>query len=440
VGVLLALAQALRYLAVAVAVGLLVLVARVWAPVADGPAGERRRAVDGSLRAAAARTLRFAGVATACAAAAALLLRSARGDGVGVLGGLEPDRIGAALGTAGGLWAALAALAGVVVALRAARLARAADPPGLAALGVALAALPLGGHAADGSPAAATVLAELVHVAAMGTWVGGLAVLALLLPRVVAGTDLGESETAAVVPGTTADGPEPASAEAGSRALRAALLLRFSPVALTAVAALTAAGTLLAVLQLTTLYDLTDTAYGRAIALKAFLLLGAVGLAVLQRELLVPQLRDAAAGTEGARAERAVRAALRGELVLLAAVLVVTGALAGYDPPRTIAPEPVDRAGVQGDVRWRLRVTPARRGANDVVLRLADASGRPLAAARAPRARALPPNRGRAVAVPLRHLGGGRWRASAVPLATRGRWRIAIEVPPTRWHVELAVR
>ncbi|MGX6450295.1 CopD family protein, partial [Patulibacter sp. S7RM1-6] len=142
----------------------------------------------------------------------------------------------------------------------------------LAALAVLVVAPALGGHAPAAPSAWALVPLQAVHVAAMSAWIGGLVGLLLVLPTALGAVPAGRERTA----------------------LLAAVLVRFSPVAIVAVAVLTLAGSGLAILHLTTLYDLTDTAYGRAILVKAVLLVLAVALAVGQREFLVPRLRRAA--------------------------------------------------------------------------------------------------------------------------------------------------
>jgi copper transport protein len=389
VDVALTLARAGRYVATALVIGLL-LAALLHRAVAEAPAD----------RPDASRWLRAAAILGAAASLGVVPLLSAHGS--------DPRAsLGDVVGSARGAWAIVAAAAFALLALlprhRWWQGGRPA-PAVLGALAAAVVALPLGGHAADGSPALVLVVAEIVHVVAMGAWAGGLA--GLLLLRRGAGAD--------------------------DRRLAAALA-RFSPLALWCVVALTAAGTFLAVLQLTTLYDLTDTGYGRAIAIKAFLLLGIVGIVVLQRELLLPRLREADADAAPSAA-RDVRRALRGEVGLLLAVLVVTGALATSTPPRAAAPEPVRLAaegGPPGGPGWRVRVRidPARRGANAIALRITDRAGRPLAAA--VRIRALPPNRGAAIGVPLTASGDGLLRAPAVRLDSRGRWRLELRAPRT---------
>ncbi|WP_320668930.1 copper resistance CopC/CopD family protein [Patulibacter defluvii] len=431
IGTGLAVARAVRYLGIGAVVGLLVLLLAVWRPLLA--AGRVQEPAREPFARAARRLLRGAAIVGAVGALAALVLQTANAGGTGLLDALRPRALGDVLGTRTGIWFALSAAAFALLAGLAGRLVRAPRGPLAVAAGALLVLLvvapALGGHAAASSPAAVLIPVEIVHVAGMGAWVGGLAALLLVLPRATRALPTGQPRTA----------------------LLAAVLLRFSPVALVSVAALTVAGTTLAILQLTTLYDLTDSAYGRAILIKATLLTVAIGIAALQRELLLPRLRRLAAGKgddgEGdappAATGRHVRTALRAELALLATVLVTTGALAGYAPPKATTSGPVAVTRDVEDLEVQLVVDPARRGPNALHLYVLDRRGRPLARVAELRVRALPPNRGTPLDVPARPAGPGHWLAPAVPLATRGGWRISVELRRSAFdqiEVELPVR
>lgn len=430
-GTALSLARAVRDVGIGGIVGLLVLLLVVRAPLL-GHAPADRVVADG-----AGRLLRVLGVAGAVAALAAFVLAGAVAAGTGPGDALEPSALADTAGTRVGAWFLVSALAFAALATLAPRTVgaalagrRATPAAGLVALLVVAPAL--GGSAVPSSPSWALIPIHVLHVAGMGAWFGGLAALVVVLPRALR-----------AVP----DGPP-------RLGLQAAVLLRFSPVALVSVAVLTAAGTGLAVLHLTTLYDLTDTAYGRAIVAKAALLVVAIVLAVGQREYLLPQLRRLADGEppaeerpEGpeadeeederrppsAAAPRHVRAALRAELGLLLAVLTVTGALAGYPPPRTLDTGRAVVVRTVGTVDLRATITPARPGRNVVELVVTDGSGRSVADVRGLRLRAVPPGRSGgsdvAVDVAVAPAGPGRLRASGVALDTRGGWTLEVRGP-----------
>lgn len=428
-GTALSVARAVRLVATGAVTGLLVLALVVWAPLRR--AGTIDAPADGAFVAVGGRALRWFALAGTLGAVAALVLQAANGPDADVLDTLA-TRVGAWLGVTALAFAAIAGLG--PAALR--RSAADDRPRALVAALLLVAVLnvtpALGGHAAVASPAVVLVLIEIVHVAGMGAWVGGLLGLLLVLPSATRALPEGPPRTR----------------------LLAAVLLRFSPVALTAVVVLTLAGTALSLLSLTTLYDLADTAYGRALFAKIVLLLIAISLAVLQREYLVPQLEravaagDPAAAAEGteprgladgpppepAVAARHVRAALRGEALLLIAVLIVTGALAGYPTPKTLADRPATVTRTAAGFELRMVVAPARVGRNAVRLTVRTAAGAPVEDARVRRVRALPPGRTGSsdtpVDVTITPAGPGRWSAAAVPLGARGSWKFEVELHP----------
>jgi copper transport protein len=449
IGTALSVARAVRYVGIGGAVGLLTLLFAVWAPL------RRRGSVgppaDEAFCRGTSRALRAVALLGAVGAAAALVLQAANAGGTGVGDALRPGTLGEILGTRTGAWFALSLVALLALAGLAGRLARATDRLRAPLPAVALALLALlvlapavGGHASSSSPAWALVPIQTIHVAAMGAWVGGLLGLVLVLPRATRALPAGRPRMA----------------------LLSAVLLRFSPIALVSVAALTVAGTGLALLHLTTLYDLTDTAYGRAILVKVVLLVVIIGIAVVQRELLLPRLKRLAAGEEPdapaspadvapadaaatdaepaeapavvaatpaappAATGRHVRLALRSELALLLAVLVATGALAGYAPPKSLSNGPVSVTRDVGRIQLQLTVDPARRGPNAMHLYAIGADGQPLRSAEDLKVRAVPPGRAGGsdvpVDVPFVISGPGHWTAASVPLGTAGGWTVEV--------------
>src|SRR5256714_1618527 len=185
----------------------------------------------------------------------------------------------------------------------------------VAAIGAAAALLvatpALTGHAAAQSPAAALLPLDVVHVAAMCAWLGGLASIAVLVPA--AGRRLEPAERAQLL---------------------AAALTRFSPVALGSVLALAATGVAQAWLHLHRVDALTSTAYGRAVVIKVALLVVLIGLGALNRQRTLPRLRAVAAGGQTPRrAAGTLRSTIAREIAPLVAVLARLGAPVCYSPP-----------------------------------------------------------------------------------------------------------
>ena len=159
--------------------------------------------------------------------------------------------------------------------------------------------LPLTGHAASFATAAPHIV-QVAHGLGAGLWIGSLAALVAIATRL--GRERGHDRVAEGVH-------------------------RFSALAQCSVAAVVLSGVVTAVLYVGTWGDLRTTAWGRHLVLKTvlFLAVGAVGAYNWRR--LTPRLGDAA-GT------KALLRSARFELLLAAAVLLVTAFLVHLAIPR----------------------------------------------------------------------------------------------------------
>ena len=117
----------------------------------------------------------------------------------------------------------------------------------------------LAGHSLDrDQPHWFSVPDDLVHVAAAGVWIGGLASLVLVLPRAT---------------------PDPAK--------RTAVVHRFSTVALASVCVIAASGIGRALTELNSISQVWSTSYGRTLIVKSALLLPVLGFGWLNRTQLL---------------------------------------------------------------------------------------------------------------------------------------------------------
>jgi copper transport protein len=206
----------------------------------------------------------------------------------------------------------------------------------------------LNSHAAAlGQSATMAITADWLHLVAMVAWLGGLWPLssAIRMSR----TQPGEA-----VP-------------------LAALIPRFSTLALACVAILSITGVYSSVLHIRRVDLLAATTYGRALLLKllffgGLLLLGAVNLRVLS-----PRLR-----TAGNRLARPFGRTVRAELALGAAVLLVVGVMTSVAPSLTATEARqqqfsalVDEANIDG-VSLALWATPRQVGDNQLAVDVLD--------------------------------------------------------------------
>ena len=218
--------------------------------------------------------------------------------------------------------------------------------PGTVARWVALAAgltgvvlLIVGGHA-SALPGLAPILAGIVHVTAVGVWLGGVAGLLLRLLR----------------PSWISDG-EPL-------AMRTCVP-RFSALALVAIGFVAATGAYSAWVETGSIVPI-GTEYGRTLIIKSALAIGAFTMGGLNY-------------FDGGRMRRwldGFPTRLQVEALLAAAVLVMSAALATTPPvdePAGVAIEPLPDAFGEIAPGMTMHVTPGRPGVNRVIVRTSEA-------------------------------------------------------------------
>lgn len=407
----LGIARGAQYAALAVALGGLAFLLLFWRPTRRLLAGEAERweradfAFERRLRA----VLVAAAIAGIVSAVAAIVFHAGEAAGVSAGSALDPtilrEELGTRFGTIWGISGLAWLLLGLAIApaLRGQQQWRAAAlflPLGFIALEPALS-----GHPSTQSPVALLFPANVLHVAAMSIWVGGLAAFVLILPAATR------------------------ELEAPDRArLLAAMLARFSPIALFCVAAILLTGIGQAYAYVRDLDNLFDTAYGRAVLIKLVLLVGLlIPLGAYNRYRSVPRLERIAAGGEApGRTGLLLRRALRSEVALVLAVLAVTAALAGYPPPTTSLPGPFSTDVSLGPAELEMTVDPARVGSNQIHLYLFDArSGGQLTRVKQLDLNATLPEKSIGpLALDTQRSGPGHYTVQGAPLNPAGEWEL----------------
>jgi copper transport protein len=271
----------------------------------------------------------------------------------------------------------------------------------------------LAGHASTQDPVPLMFGADVVHVSAMTAWLGGL--VALL----------------AAVPAATRLLDPPRRTE-----LLVAALKRFSPIALASVIALAASGTVQAVIEVDSFKNLVDTGFGRAVVAKASLLVALTGLGYRNRRRFIPVLARLAGSRQPPGAEgRGLRANLRTEVALIAAVLGIVAVLVSYAPPGETNPGPASGTADLGEQVLDYTVDPARIGRNQMHLYLFDADdGSQFDGAREVTASAtLPSKEIGPLPVALRRAGPGHYVAPDLQFGAAGEWLLRVEVRTSRF-------
>ncbi|HEV7808729.1 MAG TPA: copper resistance protein CopC [Solirubrobacteraceae bacterium] len=429
-------ARGLDYLATALLLGGLAFLLAVWLPAlrCGATAQDAWHDASSAFLRRLRRLLLGAAALGVVGAVAGIVLQGATAAATDAWSAIDPSVIGDVLGTRFGHVWGLRALAFVVLGVAAWRALRALPEPGatpalqrvalgagglaapgppraasvvgaLAAAYVAIAPA-LGGHASVTSPVALLFGLDVLHVLAMSVWIGGLVVL------------LG------TVPAATRRLPA-----AERSALLAAVLVRFSPIALICVAVLLVTGTVQAFEHIGAWGQLLHTGFGRAVLIKVVLLAVLIGLGAINRRHVLPRLRELAATAASPGAVgRVLRRTLRAEVALVMAVLAVTAALVSYPPPDTLASGPFDGTARLGPLTLEATVDPARVGPNEIHLYVLKAGdGTPFDATKQLSVTLSLPGKGIGpLPATARAAGPGHYVVDTVQLVPGGDWRLHV--------------
>ncbi len=216
----------------------------------------------------------------------------------------------------------------------------------------------LGGHAASARWTAPLAVAmDVLHLAAASLWLGGLALLSMLLPPVV--------------------GAEPVQRAEIVRSL----VPRTSQVALASVLVLVGTGAFSAWEQSGSVDVVVSTAYGQALLVKLGLLAPLLVIAAANRFLMRPRLaRLTSDDHAGTTRSRRFSGLVRAEVLVGSAVLFMAALLTSLAPPAQQGlPGSIELARQAGDLRVALTVDPAWVGVSRFGLVVTDSAGQPAA-------------------------------------------------------------
>ena len=282
-------------------------------------------------------------------------------------------------------------------------------PPLLVAAGVAtglglLATVAMSGHADDGPHRVLALPVDVLHLAAMVAWMGGL--VALVVCLLAWRRDTTPLETA---------------------------LPRFSRLAATSVGVLVATGTFAAWRDLGAWGALTGTPQGRLLLVKlsvlAVLLLAAAG----SRRWLRSRRGDAARAPWND--VRALRVSIGAETAMAVSLLAVTAVLVATPPGRTEWRPPSSFELATGPVQLRVSVVPTGPNQLNVSATALTVGGAPTDVPKLVATADLPGQHITGVPVAFVNVGTGRYQAKGVTLPASGRWTLDIQVHPDAVHV-----
>lgn len=285
-----------------------------------------------------------------------LPLQASQAGGIGFAGGFAPEALSSVVGTRFGT---LMVIRGVVLLLGAmvwlvvrARV-ESKDSVFEAAAGIfvlgLLACTAMAGHAGSTPPVVVNVPVDVLHLLAVGAWVGGLAIL-----------------TAVVFPAYR-------KREVGSLGM---VVSRYSDVAVVAVAVVVITGTWASFVEVKAL-SAFDTAYGWTLLTKIGLFLPLLGLGAINNRRTKPQIEQAGGSEDRSRAIGLLKRLVAIEVALAVAVVGVTAFLVNLPPARVAAgvdgPFITDVA--FGDNELNVLVDPNTVGENEIHLTVSTPEG-----------------------------------------------------------------
>lgn len=263
------------------------------------------------------------------------------------------------------------------------------------------------GHADAQNPTALLLPSTTLHVVAMSVWVGGLAMLVFVLRGAMKPLEL-----------------------VGRGRLLASVLVRFSTIAGLCVAVVLLTGIVQSLVYVRNLDNLLHTEYGQLLLAKIAVFVVLIAIGGYNRQRSVPRLRTIAAGGETpGRAGVLLRRALRGEVLLAAVVLGITGTLAGFAPATaSSAPAgPFATTEMIGPAQIQLTVEPAKVGVNLIHLYLLDPkTGAQWDRAQEVRIKLVQPEKEIELDATTRKGGPGHYVIDAALLSTDGTWDVQV--------------
>jgi copper transport protein len=286
------------------------------------------------------------------------------------------------------------------------RPARRAGAVVAAGLGIGLLLTPgLAGHASTIGNATFGEILDVVHLGAAAVWLGGLVLLGTLL-----------------LPGL---GPE-------ARSIVPSVARRFAPLALGAVVAVVATGTVQLMRRVGSWYALLHTSYGRILIVKVAVVAVLVAVAAITwRRSRGGWLRARTVPTEQMIARRLPPQVLI-ETGLMVGVLVAASLLVNAVPARQAAAQPfTDSFAVRG-VEVNVLVAPATVGPDNLAhFYVLGRLGQPMAIAELDASISLPSAGLRPKAIPLAVASPGHYQAEGIDIPVSGSWRLIVTVRTT---------
>jgi copper transport protein len=269
------------------------------------------------------------------------------------------------------------------------------------------------GHAASGLQPVLALPVDVIHLLAMGVWLGGLVTVVVILS-----------------PATAVSAELPAA------------VYRFSSIAAGSVLVLIGTGSYQSWRQLGSWAAFGSTGYGRLLLVKLVIFVLLLGAAAMSRGWVIRHRRSPIGPGVGAMSQTlpvvsTLRRSVLREAVLGAAVLGVTALLVNAAPGRTtlaLPPGPAhhivsyDTGGPGGKGQLTISVDPTTTGSDTISVIVADPAGNPRDVPELNATLTLPAKRLGPLPVELQRRAPGSYVATGVQIPVVGTWQLAVTV------------
>lgn len=425
----------------------------------------------GALDRRARRLVAVGWVTTLVATVLSFGFQAAYSEGSGLGGIVDPGPVGDVFGTRPGrVWLIRLVLLGVVAVVATAYGRRRRPAPdgepsvsvsapgsapsvsGLAIVGVLglalLATISFAGHAGAGDLVLLALVADLVHLGGVSFWLGGLAMLFVAVLRRRDPVDNRPSTVgAAGVVVDAAGAPDVGDVPAAALPDAAAVVARFSTLAMVAVVAIVVSGVVQGWRQIRSIDRLFDTTYGRVLVVKVVLFAVMIVGAAVSRAWVQRRQSWAAAAHDDPTAEaddtpgevaaplapappplRTLRLSVGLETVVAGFVLAVTALLVNTVPAKD-AVSPLFTTELHGSVvAAEIEVDPARAGLTDIRIVTRTHDGQAFDPVDVSASLSLPERDLPPIPLALESEGTGIYVATDADIPFPGDWTLAVNV------------
>lgn len=357
------------------------------------------------------RLMVIAGTVGLMATGFSVVLQGAYASGLSLIDALSGDVINSVLETRYGFAALLRVILFAVILLLLIKFSVARWRVAVlvaVSIGIVI-SIAIAGHAISGRWVALALSLDVIHVASMSLWLGGLVAVALLFLRKL-------------------------DAESAASTVR-----KFSRIALYAIGVLIVTGSIQGWRQLGSLDALTSTDYGGLLIVKVAIVAGLIIIAIQSRKVVNRWSANSPSTSVAPTTIKRLRLTVVIETVLAVGILIATSLLVNATPGRAQVTEPFATNITMDNLLVQVLFDPALTGPNQIHVYTLTQEGAIVDVPEVKLTMSMPSKEITALSVPLLPAGPGHVLAQGFPIPIKGDWKTEIQVRTSDVDVENAI-